>query len=1560
MPGLARRARQPGAALAMALAVALSAVLALAALPGSAGAADPIPWEQPSGYTTFKGEPFFLLSDATRGSNEVASVRLEVPGRDMARASLEAYSGVDIVVYRVPQPLEFLKKQRNLHRIEVAGNYQGEGLANTLRYLWDSWWKKSRLLWRRIFTGDARRAVTETHPALRTDDAIGRPTVFAHHPQYKPLKGFEMVDSFRYPVWQARPIEPPKGVKLEGSSSDFLPSGGGNLMIPVGQRKPGLYLVEAIIGEHRATTLVFVSDTMAVTKVSSNQMLVWSARRDNGAAVAGTRLAWSDGTGILQSGATDAAGIAVFERGSPEHTYVIGEDKQGGVFVSENYYYDSEIYNTKVYAVTDRPLYRPGDEVNVKFLARDFKSARVSQPAAAGPVELSVIDPNGTPVLTQRLQLSPDSGSEARFRLPESAGAGGYELRFSYQDGTYGAAFRVAEYVKPHFEIDVRPAKPEFKTGETVKGSIALRYPDGKPVRRAAVALSLRSQQNTMVEGELRYGGLFPVELKTQELTTDNDGNVDFTLPAATQPSRYIVTLLATDGAAYRVKTTRELLIERASASYRLSAARQFSDPGQRVHFDLVPENAAPPSTSTNAAAAAAAAARPTRWEMVRLETQTRTAGDFDPAARGWDVSFPQAGSYQLSLRDARGNLVAAASHWVSGDGVRTTPGSIEIVLDRARYAVGDTAEALVTFSEPADQALVTLERDKVEHHGLVTGGADWFSAQRVAPRQWRVRIPVREDYGPNMTFSVASVRRGDFVFENAGLQIAEPRIALQFKADKDVYQPGEKVTLDVSAQLDGKPVSTLVTLGVVDEMIYVLQPEIAPPIDDFFYHPRRNNVRTTASLSFISYDVAQGRGDAAPARHNYNERGVKVLERPRRDDVDTALWAPSLRTDASGRARVSFTMPDALTRWRITGRAMDAQGRVGQRTAYLRSDKAFYAKWTAPDWMRAGDAPRASVALFNQSGKEQALALTLLGGPQPQALNVAAKPGVNYAEFALPPNAGALRLEVRQDGRLVDALDTPLATLPAGWSGTRTQVLPLAGQDTALQLPADARDVRVTFASDAAGHFARIVDDLIAYPYGCVEQTASRLIPLAMALQSVGNAGSTNAPAALAVRGRLGAMLQSQRLRLVAMAGPQATFGWWGNGTRGDALMTAYAYYADWLAARALRIELPPEHWNNVLAVYQEHGLKQPLLDRALVLWLAHEMDLPTQTLAAGLVDEQAKTVLGNQRGRASANASLVLGAVQEQAAGKAAGANADAMGLALLGLVAAQNGATLPAPLQQQVDAARQALLASPAPVAQALLVLGGQLPVTRADAILAAVRAEMPTVDRALTLVWLQKKLGGAQPAGLAEAALDGDWRRQDTRTGLPAWRWNGKGVPERLRLAQAALPATLAVVEYESRAPEAQSLPVGVERRILRMQRDKDGYRTEPVKAGEALRTDELYMDEITLKPPANANYRFGLLEVALPPGATVEGSTWGIKLLGGKEPVALERARHVERRDGYAVPVDALAETVTVRHLLRFAQKGRYVLPPARFYRMYQPDQKAFEDGGKTMRQLAVE
>ncbi len=93
---------------------------------------------------------------------------------------------------------------------------------------------------------------------------------------FSPLKKYPLVEQFRYPLWQTKPVEPQQGVKLEGASSNFISPQPGNIYIPLGQQEPGLYLVEAMVGGYRATTVVFVSDTVALSKVSGNELLVWT------------------------------------------------------------------------------------------------------------------------------------------------------------------------------------------------------------------------------------------------------------------------------------------------------------------------------------------------------------------------------------------------------------------------------------------------------------------------------------------------------------------------------------------------------------------------------------------------------------------------------------------------------------------------------------------------------------------------------------------------------------------------------------------------------------------------------------------------------------------------------------------------------------------------------------------------------------------------------------------------------------------------------------------------------------------------------------------------------------------------------------------------------------------------------------------------------------------------------------------------------------------------------------------------------------------------------------
>ncbi|HMU65873.1 MAG TPA: alpha-2-macroglobulin family protein, partial [Cellvibrionaceae bacterium] len=880
----------------------------------------------------------------------------------------------------------------------------------------------------------------------------------------------------------------------------------------------------------------------------------------------------------------------------------------------------------------------------------------------------------------------------------------------------------------------------------------------------------------------------------------------------------------------------------------------------------------------------------------------------------------------------------------VSGPEQKTTPGSVDILFDQRQYAIGDKATALITFPEPVEEALLTLERDGVEQTALLSKGAEWLNITKLTANQYQVIIPVTSDFAPNITFSAVYSLHKDFSFQNAGIKVAKPMVTVQVSADKNEYLPGQTVNLAIQTQYLDKPVAAQVALSVVDEMIYTLQPEIAPSIEEFFYHPRRNNVRTSASLAFINYDLAlPGSRQSLPGQRQ--ERGVKLLERPRRDDKDTAYWAPSIQTDANGLAKVSFTLPDALTRWRITARSMTASGEVGEAKSHIRSEKPVYLKWSGPQEFRDQDQPKLGLLAFNQGKEPISAQLSVSLGEQSASSPVELKPGVSYlplpAEIKLA--AGDITAQLQAKDEPLDALAVPLSLATSSWPQGRSQAVSLESQSTPISLPADARDIRLNTQTDSASLFMGATNDLVEYPYGCVEQTASRLLPLAIAF---GLIPSTD----VEVRDRLQQILQFSRLRLIHMAGPEALFSWWG-GEGSDAFLTAYAYYADYYASRAQGISLPPEHWQRVLDVYASKGLEAGLLKRALIIDFAARMQLPIPTLLKGLLEDLDKQSASkpSQEAPLDDSASLVMAAPDSALGRAAARVIADGLAKAVNLPTSAAHQAALPEALAT--------LAASELNIAKAIALYRKPYEPDAAQALLARLAPEHATLERALILSWLDQAAAASPKAPLV--TLSGDWRAHKRKAASDTWRWAGKGLPASVELTTAPAETVPAVVNFISaEAPPAVDASLSISRSLHKLTPgDKAlNFATQPVADG-SLATNALYLDEILVKYSGKKPLRYALLEVPLPPGADVERTTWGIEVTfaGATEAVVLEKAQAEDGALSYAVPLEQVSGEVRIRHLVRFGQKGSFQLPPARLKDMYNPARAYYEQAPKYSR-----
>lgn len=90
-----------------------------------------------------------------------------------------------------------------------------------------------------------------------------------------------------------------------------------------------------------------------------------------------------------------------------------------------------------------------------------------------------------------------------------------------------------------------------------------------------------------------------------------------------------------------------------------------------------------------------------------------------------------------------------------------------------------------------------------------------------------------------------------------------------------------------------------------------------------------------------------------------------------RENFTETAFFQPHLRTDSTGQVKVSFTLPDNLTRWRFRALAHTKQMDVGTLEDFVTTQREFMVQPNLPRFVRMGDETTVSASLNNLSEKD-------------------------------------------------------------------------------------------------------------------------------------------------------------------------------------------------------------------------------------------------------------------------------------------------------------------------------------------------------------------------------------------------------------------------------------------------------------------------------------------------------------------------------------------------------------------------------------------------------------
>jgi len=308
---------------------------------------------------------------------------------------------------------------------------------------------------------------------------------------------------------------------------------------------------------------------------------------------------------------------------------------------------------------------------------------------------------------------------------------------------------------------------------------------------------------------------------------------------------------------------------------------------------------------------------------------------------------------------------------------------------------------------------------------------------------------------------------------------------------------------------------------------------------------------------------VAGPNGRAAITESTFTPRLRHVFE-------ETAFWAPSLETDAGGRASLHFNLPDSLTTWKLHALASTVDGRIGALDQTFRTFQPFFVDLDAPQVLTVGDEVALPVNLRNYTAHALALPVTVKAAdwftlltPASVQASVPANgttPAVFGFRAAQAVEAGPLRITAAnaQDG---DAVEKTVRVHPDGEPRAVTASRLLRGSSTAmdLDLPAGAMagslHAELLLYPNLGAQILHSMKAVLERPYGCGEQTISSTYPSLLYLELL-KASKGASP----MEDQARTYLQLGYDRLLGYFDPGGGLTYWGESDHNpDPALTAY-----------------------------------------------------------------------------------------------------------------------------------------------------------------------------------------------------------------------------------------------------------------------------------------------------------------------------------------------------------------------------------------------------------------
>ena len=144
----------------------------------------------------------------------------------------------------------------------------------------------------------------------------------------------------------------------------------------------------------------------------------------------------------------------------------------------------------KLLLTTDKPIYKPGQKMNLRALAL---SREERKPIAGASALFEIEDGKGTKIFKKAIKTDAYGIAATTFTLGQLVNEGTFKTRVSIGEDRSEKTVNVSQYALPKFDVAVKTEKTWYRPGETVIGTVDARYFFGKVVASGDVTIEASS-----------------------------------------------------------------------------------------------------------------------------------------------------------------------------------------------------------------------------------------------------------------------------------------------------------------------------------------------------------------------------------------------------------------------------------------------------------------------------------------------------------------------------------------------------------------------------------------------------------------------------------------------------------------------------------------------------------------------------------------------------------------------------------------------------------------------------------------------------------------------------------------------------------------------------------------------------------------------------------------------------------------------------------------------------------------------------------------------------------